>query len=172
MSVGTQPRFLTAEWRHLVMLNYEIDASRLAPLVPPPCELDLWGGRSFVSVVGFQFLDTRVRGVPVPFHRNFLEVNLRFYVRCKFDGEWRRGVVFVKELVPRRAIAWVANLTYGEYYAASSTQQLKRVYEHLSARMVIERSRTVEITALLIAIGAMLLVISAFCSLLWFKRLL
>jgi uncharacterized protein len=100
------------------MLNYEIEPPLLAPLVPRACELDTWRGRTFVSVVGFQFLATRVLGMSIPFHRNFLEVNLRFYVRRKIDGEWRRGVVFVKELVPRRAIAWVANRVYGERYAA------------------------------------------------------
>jgi len=66
----------------------------------------------------------------------------------------------------------IAGMTRGEYYAATSTQQLKSIYEHLSARMVIERSRTVEVTAFLIAIGALLLVISAFCSVLWFNRVL
>src|SRR5262249_51952230 len=67
---------------------------------------------------GFQFLDTRVLGIPVPFHRNFVEVNLRFYVRRIVNGDVRRGVVFVKELVPRRAIAWVANRIYNENYVA------------------------------------------------------
>ena len=57
-------------------------------------------------------------GVPIPFHRDFEEVNLRFYVRRKVEGDWRRGVVFVKELVPRRAIAWVARWAYGENYVA------------------------------------------------------
>jgi uncharacterized protein YqjF (DUF2071 family) len=116
--VATQPSFLTAEWRDLVMLNYEIEPAALASRVPSACELDTWNGRSFVSLVGFRFLDTRVRGVAVPFHRDFLEVNLRFYVRRPVGREWRRGVVFVKELVPRRAIAWVANLRFGERYAA------------------------------------------------------
>ena len=101
-------RFLTAEWRYLGMLNYETDPAVVAPLVPPGCELDAFEGCVFISVVGFQFLRTRVLGIPFPFHLNFEEVNLRFYVRRRVEGEWRRGVVFVKELVPRRAIAWVA----------------------------------------------------------------
>lgn len=113
-----EPRFLTAEWRNLAMLNYEIDPGILAGRVPVGCELDAWSGRCFVSMVGFQFLRTRVLGVPVPFHRHFVEVNLRFYVRRKSEGTWRRGVVFVKELVPRRAIAWVARRVYGENYDA------------------------------------------------------
>jgi uncharacterized protein len=113
-----EPRFLEAEWRDLAMLNYEIDPSLLASRVPQGCVLDAWGGRTFVSVVGFRFLRTRVLGVGIPFHRDFEEVNLRFYVRRRCDGEWRRGVVFVKELVPRPAIAWVARTVYGENYVA------------------------------------------------------
>lgn len=114
----TAPRFLTAEWRNLAMLNYVIAPSVLAGRVPAGCELDDWHGRTFISVVGFQFHHTRVLGVPIPFHRHFDEVNLRFYVRRKVDGVWRRGVVFIKELVPRRAIAWVARRVYAEHYVA------------------------------------------------------
>jgi hypothetical protein len=110
--------FLTAEWRYLAMLNYEIDPAVLRPYVPEGTELDAFEGRYFVSMVGFLFLNTRVLRVPIPFHRDFEEVNLRFYVRRKAAGEWRRGVVFVKELVPRRAIAWTARALYGENYEA------------------------------------------------------
>jgi uncharacterized protein YqjF (DUF2071 family) len=114
----TAGRFLTAEWRNLVMLNYELDPSILAPRVPRGCELDTWSGRTFASMVGFQFLRTRVLGVPIPFHVNFDEVNLRFYVRRSGADGVRRGVVFVKEIVPRRAIAWTARALYGENYVA------------------------------------------------------
>src|SRR5688572_22928209 len=89
----------------------------LAALVPHGTALDLWRGRCLVSVVGFRFLDTRVLGVPVPGHRDFDEVNLRFYVRrAHDDGALRRGVTFVREIVPRRAIALVARATYNEPY--------------------------------------------------------
>ncbi len=111
-------QFLTAEWRHLAMLNFEIDPKILEPLVPRGTELDVWNGKFLVSVVGFLFQDTRLLGSPIPFHRNFEEVNLRFYVRCRTPEGWRRAVVFVKELVPRRAIAWAANLFYNENYLA------------------------------------------------------
>jgi uncharacterized protein YqjF (DUF2071 family) len=100
------------------MANYEVDPILLRALVPNGTELDLWSGRCFVSVVGFQFLHTRVLGVSVPFHRDFEEVNLRFYVKRIVDGETRRGVVFVKEIVPRRLLAWVANTVYNEKYVA------------------------------------------------------
>lgn len=111
--------FLTAAWRHLVMLNYQVPAAVLEPLVPRGTELDGWGDMTLASLVGFRFLDTRVLGVPIPAHRDFDEVNLRFYVRRRAgDGQWRRAVVFVRELVPRRAIAWVARLCYNEPYLA------------------------------------------------------
>ncbi len=110
--------FLTARWLRLAMINYQVDPSILRGRVPAGTTLDDWNGHYFVSVVGFQFLDTRVRGVAVPFHRNFVEVNLRFYVRRVVNDEARRGVVFVKEIVPRLAIAWVANAVYNENYVA------------------------------------------------------
>jgi uncharacterized protein YqjF (DUF2071 family) len=111
-------RFLTAEWRGLVMLNYEVDPGILASLVPAGTELDLWRGRALVSVVGFHFRRTRVLGLAIPGHTNFEEVNLRFYVRRRGPEGWRRGVVFVKEIVPRFAIAWVARALYNENYVA------------------------------------------------------
>jgi uncharacterized protein YqjF (DUF2071 family) len=118
MSADRSAPFLTAEWRHLAMLNYEIDPEVLRDLVPRGTELDAFQGRHLVSVVGFLFLNTKVLGLPIPFHRNFEEVNLRFYVRRQDGGELRRGVVFVKELVPRRAIAWIARWLYNENYVA------------------------------------------------------
>src|SRR5262249_5878550 len=111
-------RFLTANWRALAMLNYTIDPAVLRPYVPAGTELDVWNGRTFVSMVGFRFLETRLRGGAVPFHVRFEEVNLRFYVRRLVRDGWRRGVVFVKEIVPRRAIAWVARIAFGERYVA------------------------------------------------------
>jgi uncharacterized protein len=115
----TGPRiFLTATWRHLAMLNYEVEPRVLEPLVPYGTELDTWNGRTFASLVGFRFLETRVLGVAIPGHRDFDEVNLRFYVRRRAEDGWRRGVVFVKEIVPRAAIAFVANVVYGERYVA------------------------------------------------------
>lgn len=100
------------------MLNYQIDPARLVPFVPARTELDWWGGKVLVSVVGFLFLKTRVLGASIPFHRNFEEVNLRFYVRRKTEDGWRRGVVFIKEIVPRAAIAYLARTLYREPYIA------------------------------------------------------
>ena len=115
-----EPRpFLTATWRYLAMLNYEVPPALLDPLVPVGTELDAWRDVTMASVVGFRFLDTRVLGVPIPGHRDFDEVNLRFYVRRVMpDGTVRRGVTFVRELVPRAAIAFVARAAYNEPYRA------------------------------------------------------
>jgi uncharacterized protein len=110
--------FLTAAWHHLAMVTWDIDPHVLQPRVPQGTELDTWQGRTFVSLVGFRFLDTRVRRVAVPFHRHFEEVNLRFYVRRRAADGWRRGVVFVREIVPRRAIASIARWCYNEPYVA------------------------------------------------------
>jgi hypothetical protein len=100
------------------MLNYAVDPEVLRPLVPRGTELDTWENGTCVSIVGFLFQNTRVLGVGIPFHRNFEEVNLRFYVRRKAQEGWRRGVVFVKEIVPRAAIALVARVLYNENYVA------------------------------------------------------
>lgn len=110
--------FLTTEWRYLAILNYAIDVDALTPYLPPGTELDDCDGKTYISLVGFLFLNTKVLGIPIPLHRNFEEVNLRFYVRRRLDGEIRRGVVFIKEVVPRAAIALVARLAYNENYVA------------------------------------------------------
>jgi uncharacterized protein len=125
--------FLTAEWRDLVMLNYQVDASLVEKFVPAGTELDRWQDRIFLSLVGFRFLKTKVFGVSFPFHRNFEEVNLRFYVRRREASEindseikgseikgskLKRGVVFIRELVPRRAVAKIARVFYNENYLA------------------------------------------------------
>lgn len=109
--------FLTAEWRKLAFANYLVDPEVLKPFVPWGTELDLWQGKCYVSLVGFMFMHTRLRGIRVPFHVNFEEVNLRFYVRRKDGVEWKRGVVFIREFVPKPALTWVANTIYGENYA-------------------------------------------------------
>jgi uncharacterized protein YqjF (DUF2071 family) len=100
------------------LLNFEVEPALLASRVPDGTSLDTFEGRTFLSLVGFQFRDVRVWGVPVPFHRNFDEVNLRFYVRREVNGELRRGVVFIMEIVPRRAVAYVARRFYNENYVA------------------------------------------------------
>ncbi len=98
------------------MLNFAAAPEVLEPLVPAGTEIDFWHGRTFLSVVGFRFLRTRLFGVPVPFHRRFDEVNLRFYIRRRTADGWRRGVVFVKEIVHRRLVSCIARWRYNENF--------------------------------------------------------
>jgi uncharacterized protein len=117
MTRSSEKVFLTAEWRNLVMLNYAVDPDLLSRLVPAGTLLDSFAGKTYISLVGFRFLRTRLLSfLPVPFHTDFSELNLRFYVRRHAAGEDRRGVVFITELVPRWAIAAVARFLYGENY--------------------------------------------------------
>ena len=110
--------FLTAEWRNLVLFNYEVEPGLLLQFAPSGTELDRWNAKTFLSLVGFRFLKTRVLVLPIPFHSDFDEVNLRFYVRRREGDEVRRGVVFMREIVPQRAIAVVARAFYNENYVA------------------------------------------------------
>ncbi len=118
--------FLNAEWRKLAIANYEVDSDILNKYLPYKTEIDLWNNTCYVSLVGFMFLNTRLLGVKIPFHVNFEEVNLRFYVRYKDQGEWKRGVVFIKEIVPRFALTLVANNLYKEHY---DTMPMKHQWE-------------------------------------------
>ncbi len=116
MNDGEEKRkaFLTARWVNVVLLTYRVPGEILREYLPAGCELDLWEGEAHVSLVAFDFLGTRVRGVSVPGVRDFPEINLRFYVRC----EGRRGVCFVREFVPSRLVAGVARWLYNEPYRA------------------------------------------------------
>src|SRR5436853_589328 len=127
--------FLTANWRYLAMLNFVVDPKIVASLIPPGTEIDFENGETFLSVVGFLFLDTRLLGLPIPLHRDFEEVDLRFYVRKKSADTWRRGVVYIRELVPRRAIALVARVIYGGNYLA-----LPRMHQldHVDLKLIVE----------------------------------
>jgi uncharacterized protein YqjF (DUF2071 family) len=129
--------FLTANWRYLAILNFVVDPKILAPLVPPGTEIDFENGETFLSVVGFLFLDTRLLGLPIPLHRDFEELNLRFYVRKKSADMWRRGVVFVREFVPKRAIATIARTFYGEPYVAVP---MKHQIDHVDSKLSVEYS--------------------------------
>ncbi|NER12875.1 DUF2071 domain-containing protein [Leptobacterium flavescens] len=127
--------FLKAEWRKLAIANYEIDASLLSDYIPFGTELDLWNGRCYLSLVGFMFVNTKLLGLKFPGHVNFEEVNLRFYVKRPLGGEDRRGVVFIKEIVPKPALTFIANSVYKEHY---QTLEMDHVWEEK------EELRTVE----------------------------
>ncbi len=127
--------FLQAEWRRLAMANYSVDQKILQKYLPYKTELDLWNNTCYVSLVGFMFLNTRVKGFKIPFHINFEEVNLRFYVRYNDNGNWKRGVVFIKEIVPKPALTFIANIVYNEHY---ETLPMKHVWEAKGDSMRVE----------------------------------
>jgi uncharacterized protein YqjF (DUF2071 family) len=118
MPTSRERVFLSADWLDLVMVNYEVDPLVLKNYVPSGTELDSFEGKTLISLVGFRFLRTRLFGtVVVPFHSDFDEVNLRLYVRRRHSGEDRRGVVFIREVVPKYAVAYIARAVYGEKYS-------------------------------------------------------
>jgi uncharacterized protein YqjF (DUF2071 family) len=108
--------FLNAEWRKLAIANYEVDPQILKKYLPHKTEIDLWNNTCYVSLVGFMFLNTKVKGLRIPYHVDFEEVNLRFYVKHRTNNEWKRGVVFIKEIVPKSVLTFVANTVYKEHY--------------------------------------------------------
>ena len=119
--------FLTAEWRKLALFNYPIDPAVLKPFVPAGTELDLWNNTCYISLVGFLFKDTRLKGLPIPFHRTFEEVNLRFYVERKEGDVVKRGVVLIQEIVPKAALTWVARTVHGEPYRTCRMGHVHRI---------------------------------------------
>lgn len=121
--------FLTAEWNDLALINYEINPEILENYVPKGTELDLWNSKCYISLIGFMFENVKVLGIKIPFHVNFEEVNLRFYVKRYEDGIWKRGVVFIKEIVPKHAITIVANTLYNEHYQTLKMRNSKTADE-------------------------------------------
>ena len=121
--------FLTAEWRKLAIVNYSIDPYILLPYLPYKTELDFWKDKCFVSLVGFGFINSKLKGISIPFHRNFEEINLRFYVRYKDGNKWKRGVCFIKEIVPKPALTFIANSVYRENYITLPTKHALLVGE-------------------------------------------
>ncbi len=130
--------FLTAEWRKLILINYAVDVQHLQPYVPAGTVLDTYNNICYVSLVGFMFLNTKLKGIPIPFHQDFEEVNLRFYVKHQTkNGAWRRGVVFIKEFVPKTMISLVANTIYKEHY---ETVDMDHSWDESSDELKIEYS--------------------------------
>ncbi len=129
--------FLTAEWRKLVIINYEVDSQILEKYLPNGVEMDFWDEKCLVSVVGFMFLNTKLLGFSVPFHRDFEEVNLRFYVKKWENQQWKRGVVFIKEMVPKKALSFIANTFYKEHY---ETLPMKHQISEKAEELVVEYS--------------------------------
>lgn len=121
--------FLTAGWRNLIFANYTVDPAILQRYVPLKTELDFFNEQCYVSLVAFMFNRVRLRGLKIPLHTDFPEVNLRFYVRYKENNEWKRGVVFIKEIVPKRMISLIANTFFGERYVTMPVTHTRKVQD-------------------------------------------
>ena len=126
--------FLEASWKNLIMANYAVEPELLLPYIPKGTELDFYNGKTFVSLVGFLFCNTRIFNIPIPYFGTFEEVNLRFYVKRQQGNETKRGVVFINEIVPNKIVAWLANYLYKEHYHSLPTKhqweinnQVKRI---------------------------------------------
>lgn len=117
-----KPIFLKAQWRKLIMANYLVEAKVLEKYLPPNTQLDHLNGNYYVSLIGFMFMDTRIKGIKIPFHINFEEVNLRFYVTHNHEDEVRRGAVFISEIVSKPMISLVANTLFNEHYETLKTK--------------------------------------------------
>lgn len=114
--------FLQANWENLVMANYEVEPAILAPYLPKGVALDLYNGKTYVSLVGFMFKKTSLFGIPIPLFGSFEEINLRFYVQ-KIEGKKiKKGVVFINETVPFKIVAFLANKLYKEHYISIPTK--------------------------------------------------
>ena len=149
--------FLSARWENLIMANYAVDPAILKPYLPQGVELDLYQNKTYVSLVGFMFKNTRLFKMPIPFMGTFEEVNLRFYVKRVEGDTIKRGVVFINETVPYKMVAWVANILYKEHYIAIPTRnfiaptdsgkkiryewKINKKWNHLEVEIVKENDR-------------------------------
>jgi len=116
--------FLSARWENLIMANYEVNPDLLKPYLPAGVELDYYGNKTYVSLVGFMFKKTRLFNFPIPLLGTFEEINLRFYVKRTEGNIIKRGVVFINETVPYKPVAWLANKLYKEHYISIPTKSL------------------------------------------------
>jgi uncharacterized protein YqjF (DUF2071 family) len=114
--------FLSAQWRNLIMANYPVSQDALMPFLPKGVELDYYDNNTYVSLVGFMFEKTKLFNISIPIFGTFEEINLRFYVKRIENGKVKRGVVFINETVPFKAVAWLANKLYKEHYITIPTK--------------------------------------------------
>lgn len=126
--------FLSAQWKNLIMANYVVSPDALAPYLPKGVEMDYYNSKIYVSLVGFMFENTRLFDIPIPFMGTFEEINLRFYVKRIENGKVKRGVVFINETVPFKAVAWLANKLYKEHYITIPTKSSKSVSHNKQIR--------------------------------------
>lgn len=123
---------LRAEWNNIIMANYAVPKELLLPYVPYKTELDFFESETYVTLAGFMFLNTQMLGFDIPFHSNFEEVTLRFYVKSTRGLAAKRGVVFIKEIVPKYAITLLANTVFGQNYM---TLKMKSFHQDMGDHM-------------------------------------
>ncbi len=127
----SKPVFLSAKWKHLIFFNFEIDPKLLVPHIPTGTKLDFFDSKTYMSLVAFLFSDTKAMGfIPAFFHRCFEEINLRFYVLREEKGHIKRGVVFIKEIISKPLMAWMANYFYHENYITMPTSHHLNIGNH------------------------------------------
>ena len=107
---------LTAYWTNLLAATFEADETLLNKFLPRGTELNTWHGKYLISIVAFMFSKPAILNISAPFYRSFEEINLRFYVRYKENDQWKKGVVFIKEIAPARIIGLTAGWLYQENF--------------------------------------------------------
>lgn len=108
--------FLKAQWKELTLVNFALEPDFLINILPVGLDPDLLHGKAYASLVAFDFESIRVGGIPWPGYTQFPELNLRVYVRCSEAG--RRGVFFIRELIPGKIPTAIARVAYNEPYSA------------------------------------------------------
>ena len=117
--------FLTARWENLAIITYKIHPASLSIYIPPGLAADTINGDAFVSIVAFDFNDIKIKSLRIPFHVNFPEINLRFYVK----DENRNGVVFISEFVDKYFVPFVANSVYNENYKRIRMKKVMKILD-------------------------------------------
>jgi hypothetical protein len=115
---------MTASWKRLINMTYAVSPELLLPHVPAGVTLDCIDGKAFVGLVPFSFENVTMNRLRIPFHQSFPEINLRFYVKHRLG----RGVVFLRECAPKRAVVWLARKKYNEPYCCKKMKEKVRMF--------------------------------------------
>ncbi|TCS94877.1 YqjF family protein [Hazenella coriacea] len=94
MNTFTPPThwMMTQTWNHVLFVHFPLKPDLLRRLIPQPLQLDTYQGDAWVSFVPFAITDMRLHYLPpIPFTTQFLQVNLRTYVKYKE----KRGIYFI-----------------------------------------------------------------------------
>jgi hypothetical protein len=106
--------FLKATWQNLIQLVYTAPIDEVQTLLPEGLTPEIFDGKAHIILSALEFRQTRVKGLKIPFHVHFPEINLRIPVR----KQGVTGVYFLRQYVPKHCIAVVAKRIYHEAYEA------------------------------------------------------